>query len=237
MDPVKTQGGRATLVAELQSQWTLDPPATSSAYQLFVPLHYERGYAYPLIVWLHGTGDDERQIDRVLPLISMRNYVGAAPSAPGPKPPGQAWSEDPASVVEAERRIDRVIESAESRLNIHPRRIFLAGYADGGSMAWRIALRRPLDFAGAISLGGPFPRGLSPLAAVNEARALPLMLLYGSEGRRYGEGSVCQDLRLLHSAGLDVAARQYPCGDELTTGMLSDVDRWVMGHVTGQPVH
>jgi phospholipase/carboxylesterase len=35
-------------------------------------------------------------------------------------------------------------------------------------------------------------------------------------------------LRLLHVAGCTVALRQYPGGDNLTSNMLSDLDRWVM---------
>jgi hypothetical protein len=36
------------------------------------------------------------------------------------------------------------------------------------------------------------------------------------------------DLRLLHCAGFSLALRLYPEGDELTTVMLSDVNRWIM---------
>lgn len=54
---------------------------TSAAHPhvLFFPLHYEAGYAYPLLVWLHGCGGDERQVMRVMPKLSMRNYVAVAP--------------------------------------------------------------------------------------------------------------------------------------------------------------
>ena len=51
-------------------------------YTLFAPLHYEPNYAYPLVIWLHGPGDDERQLLRVMPLVSMRNYVSVGPRAP-----------------------------------------------------------------------------------------------------------------------------------------------------------
>ena len=51
----------------------------SDEHLLFSPMHYEPGYAYPLLVWLHGPGSDERQIMKVLPVISMRNFVGVAP--------------------------------------------------------------------------------------------------------------------------------------------------------------
>jgi hypothetical protein len=33
----------------------------------------------------------------------------------------------------------------------------------------------------------------------------------------------------LHAVGCTVDLRQYPCGDELSTNMLADLDRWVMG--------
>jgi len=33
---------------------------------------------------------------------------------------------------------------------------------------------------------------------------------------------------LFHAAGMSVDLRQYPCGEELTTNMLSDMDRWIM---------
>ncbi len=48
-------------------------------YVLFSPMHYEPGYAYPLLIWLHGPGNDERQLLKIMPLVSMRNYVGISP--------------------------------------------------------------------------------------------------------------------------------------------------------------
>src|SRR5580658_5486284 len=48
-------------------------------HSTFAPMHYEPGYSYPLLVWLHGAGCDERQLLRIMPLVSMRNYVAVAP--------------------------------------------------------------------------------------------------------------------------------------------------------------
>ena len=36
------------------------PSDGEAPHCLFTPQHYERNYAYPLLVWLHGPGDDER---------------------------------------------------------------------------------------------------------------------------------------------------------------------------------
>src|SRR5262245_59215922 len=51
-----------------------DAPGTA----LFAPIHYEPGYAYPLVVWLHGAGSNERELWQVMPKVSVRNYVGAS---------------------------------------------------------------------------------------------------------------------------------------------------------------
>ncbi len=48
------------------------------AHAVFAPVHYEPGYAYPLLVWLHGCGGDERQLWRLMPLLSLRNYLAVA---------------------------------------------------------------------------------------------------------------------------------------------------------------
>jgi len=39
-------------------------------------------------------------------------------------------------------------------------------------------------------------------------------------------------LRLLHTAGISVTLRQYPCEHQLSEQMLRDVDRWIMEQIT-----
>ena len=99
-------------------------------------------------------------------------------------------------------------------------------------MAFRIALNLPDVFAGALSLGGPFPLGFNPLAQLVRARGLKLLLSTGRESRRYPPERVCENLRLLYAAGMSISLRQYPCGDDLTTQMLGDIDRWIMEQLT-----
>lgn len=210
----------------------------SLPHTLFAPLHYEAGYAYPLIVWLHGPGDDEQQLKRVMPLVSMRNYVSIAPrgtQAMGSEgqQAGFTWRQSYDGIAAAEQRVMGAIDLACDRYNIAAHRIFVAGFQAGGTMAFRVALNNPEKFAGALSLGGAFPQGQQPLRRLNELRRLPLFIASGSESELYPQSAICQDLKLFHSAGLSVDVRQYPCEDELTTVMLADVNRWVMDHVCG----
>src|SRR5687767_14412416 len=126
---------------------------TSEPFSLFAPLHYEENYAYPLLVWLHSAGGDERQLARVMPLVSMRNYVGLAVRGPvAALGRGFAWPQTPDAIAAAEQRIVESIERARQRFHIHRQRVYLAGYQSGGTMAYRIALRNPDKFAAAVSI-------------------------------------------------------------------------------------
>lgn len=207
----------------------------SSPHALFVPMHYESNYAYPLLVWLHGPGDDERQLQRIMPLVSLRNYVAVGPRATanikGRK--GADWRQYEKDIDAAESAVFSCIDMVTERFNVAPHRIFLAGYSTGGTMAFRLGLRHPQRFAGVLSLGGSFPSGNMPLARLSQARKLPLFIAHGRDADNYSVDQSCDELRLFHAAGLSVTLRQYPCGDELTTHMLGDMDRWIMEHVTG----
>ncbi len=74
-------------------------------FSLFAPLHYEPNYAYPLVVWLHGSGESEQQLRRIMPSISLRNYVAVAPrgTAVAPAPAAAA---DAGSITRASSTTD-----------------------------------------------------------------------------------------------------------------------------------
>ncbi|MEN6407452.1 MAG: alpha/beta hydrolase-fold protein [Thermoguttaceae bacterium] len=206
-------------------------------HALFAPLHYAPGYAYPLVVWLHGPGDDERQLQRIMPMVSMQNYLAAAPrgltssGSTDAANEGCRWRQTDHDIQQASQRVFETVEIARQKFHIHPRRVFLAGFDCGGTMALRLAMSHPSRFAGVVSLCGQFPTGNSPLGNLIAARRLGLLLASGRDSQRYPAAAVCDDLRLLHTAGLSVTVRQYPCGDELTPQMLADVNRWIMEQI------
>jgi len=278
--------------------------AAPGSQSLFVPLHYEPNYAYPLLVWLHGAGDCHRQLKQVMPHISMRNYVGVAPAMPrldtspgdcgsgdcdpadgrsgagnqdrsacerraaggAPRtdeesadatesdglrweslfrerwadadgwedsPSGADWQQSPAMIAATMDAVEAAIARATARCHVSPSRIFLAGVDAGGTMALRLALNAPERFAGVASVGGPLPRGLQPMSNLLRARRMPVWIAHGRDSESYTEHRLCDELRLFHVAGMSLNVRQYPCGQEVTTQMLSDLNAWVMQIVTG----
>jgi phospholipase/carboxylesterase len=225
-----------------QSSPQLDQALTQSEqrsglhYTTFAPLHYEKNYSYPLLIWLHGPGDDERQLQRIMPLISMRNYVAIglrATEADAANGRGFRWSSTDSGLFSAEQGIFECIDIASKKFHIARHRVFLGGYQCGGTTAFRLALKHPHHFAGVLSVGGPFPTGNRPLVHLNQIRQLPLFIAHCRDSASYPVEQTCDELRLFHAAGLHVTLRQYPCGDELDTQMLHDMDVWMMELITG----
>jgi phospholipase/carboxylesterase len=203
---------------------------------LFAPVHYEPNYAYPLVVWLHGPDDNERQLLRIMPHVSLRNYMAVAPrgTVPMRKDPawkGFCWQQSASDIAMAEQRVLEGIATAQRKYRIDPSRIFLAGYQCGGTMALRLAFQWPQRFAGVMSIGGKVPHDQRPLRELRSLRRLPVLLGFGRDAKQYAPHDACADLRLLHSAGMRVQLRQYPCDDCVTTEMLADLDRWMMERV------
>ncbi len=205
-------------------------------YAIFGPLHYEANYAYPAVIWLHGPDDNENQLKRVMPQISLRNYVALAPrgTATGSQdlPAAYRWLQTEEHILAAERRVLECLSIAREKFNIAGERVFLAGYDCGGTMAYRVALRHPRLFAGVLSCGGAFPSGHAPLSQLHEARRLAIFVACNRAARRYPTTAVCEDLRLMHAAGMSIVLREYPGEDGLTPQTLADMDRWIMEQVT-----
>jgi phospholipase/carboxylesterase len=232
--PVKPYPGPAADQTFRLDSVPFSAPGHRTTCTLFAPLHYEPGYAYPLLVWLHGRGADESQLLRIMPQISIRNYLAVAPrgprlsSADGLDGASYGWEQSADHIPRAEQRAFDAIETARRRFHVARQRVFLAGFDCGGTMAFRVAMNHPGRFAGVLSLCGAFPSGSTPFGNLLQARRLPLFLACGRDSREYASAEVCQNLRMFHAAGLSVTLRQYPCGQQLVPQMLADLNRWVM---------
>lgn len=240
--PLPTQAILSSLSSKFEFDWQGDREQstrehsrlTSVSHCLFAPVHYEQGYRYPLVVWLHGPVSNEQELRDVMPLVSVRNYVAVAPRGTDRVagiPRAFGWNQSAGSIHEAFERVQHCIGTAQERFNIHPDRIFVAGYAEGGTMALRLGLEHPDRFAGAISLSGPLPSGKSPLKRISEARKLPLLMSVSPDPTDFTLERAMENVRLLHTAGSSLSLRLYPEGDGLTTTMLADVDSWVMEQI------
>ena len=209
----------------------------SRVTSVFAPLHYEEAHAYPLIVWLHTPGADEKQLLRVMPMISLRNYVAVAVRGArtlgwnGLPLPGYHW--EPAGSDAAASAVIEAIEQARERYNVHSRRVYLVGTEEGGTMALRIALRNPTFFAGVASLDGAIPEDTVLLERLRDVRKLRILFEVSRHSPKCPMDPLCENLKLMYSAGLKVTLKNYPTAGALQLDMLRDLDRWIMQGIEG----
>ena len=195
--------------------------------QVFLPLGYESGYDYPLLVWLPDSRDGRFDLGRVMSRLSLRNYLAVRSAGITSE---TCWT---------------AIERMTDRYSVHPRRIYLVGAGDGGTAAFRIACREPSAFAGVVSVAGRFPLDEGLLGRLVGVRSLPMLLCCADEPSGVTaptEADVDRTLRVFHAAGGQLGLRIYPAAADgrrclsRSRAVLRDLDRWVMDDVSRGPL-
>lgn len=199
----------------------------------FLPLGYEPRYPYPLLVFFHGQGGNEEQILRLAPRLSRRNFICIGLRGPvclGNRSNGQkaySWG-DESTYGLVEDYLIRAVEQTRLRYHIHSERIYLAGYAEGAAMAYRLGLTFPEKLGGVISLNGCMPRRDRPLLRLPEVRSLRVFIGHGIANTLVPVSMAFEDCRLLYSAGLGLEMHTYPTNQKLHPDMLRDLNRWII---------
>lgn len=205
------------------------------AVAMFAPDSYEENYAYPLVIWLHGHGGNEREIDDVMTGISTQNYLGLSFRGNRTLAAGYSgefsWSKDEEAFNEFRDDLFETVRLVRQSYHIHSERIFLAGVDAGADLALRLLLDRPEWFAGVVSIGGTLPQNDQPLARYRDLQGKQVLLASGSQDGLTPVLSMVSTGRLLHSAGMNISSRVFDSGQTATPEMLSLVNEWVMGGI------
>lgn len=155
-----------TELREVYESWSQSPDCPSQysgsvaesdwPVSIYVPEHYEEGYAYPLLVWFHSDANDEDQLEDVMSSISPQNYIGLAlrGNQIHESAGGHRW--DISSLEFGSVPLQDLLHVTTCRLrqafHIHSERIFLAGSGCGADVALQMLIQRPEWFAGGILL-------------------------------------------------------------------------------------
>jgi phospholipase/carboxylesterase len=204
----------------------------------FLPTGYEPNYAYPLLVFFHGHGGCEEQVLRLAPRLSRRNYICISlrgPQTLGPRPDGRigySWGADGRCDAPTEDYVLGAIQQTRRSYHVHSERIYLAGFCEGATLAYRLALQYPERFAGVVALNGAMPRHGGPLLRLPAARSLRVLIGHGIANAVVPLAMARQDYRLFYSAGMDVRMNGYSTTHRLHPDMLRDVNRWVIDSIT-----
>jgi phospholipase/carboxylesterase len=203
----------------------------------FLPTGYEPRYAYPLLVFFHQEGANEKQMMRLVPNVSRRNYICLGLRGPERvlRPNGNfgnSWEGDEATDSLIEEYVFAAIEQTCQLLPIHSDRIFLAGLCEGALPAYRMAFRYPEKFAGIMAFNGQLPKG-GLLWRLPSLRRLQVFMGHGIANAMVPLTTAQRDYRLLYTAGLNVHLQTYATTHRLHPDMFRDLNRWTMQVVTG----
>lgn len=205
--------------------------AEKSFCQVVLPLHFQPNYQYPLLIWLHSAGSNERQVEQVLPHISARNYLGVgvrATQATDVRGCCFDWQSSKTGLRMACQKISKAIELITKNHSIHPQRLILAGLGSGATMACRVAMECPDDFAGVIRMSGRLDTAGCGLGKFHQLRQrrLPMLWQQAMNGIDDDSKHLQRDITTAQWLQAQVEIRQYPGNDVMNTAALRDIDRW-----------
>lgn len=206
---------------------------------LFLPQAYEPRYPYPLLVFLHGHGEQERQWIDAVPNLSRRNYIciglrGIRRIERGNDQSGFGWGRHRRCDGMIEEYVLSAVQETMRVCHVHSERIFLAGFCEGASVAYRLGFSFPDKFAGIVALNGWLPEGPIPLGKPSQQSNLGVFVGHGTENNAVPLERAREAYQLLVAAGMKVSLRLYPSGHSLCPNMLRDVDRWLIAECNRQ---
>ena len=192
------------------------------------------------VIWLHGLGADGSDFVPIVPELGLAAAPGVrfifpdAPSIPVTCNGGwvmPAWYDivslephsrriDEAGIVASRAAIRRLIEREKGR-GMAVDRIFLAGFSQGGAVAYTTALTHAEPLAGVIALSTYIPSvALIEREASAANRTIPILAAHGSEDDVVSPalGRAARDF--LAGRGYAVEWHEYPmphavCGEEV----------------------
>jgi predicted peptidase len=185
----------------LSGRFTLEVRA---AYLLYLPDGYgEKGTAWPLVVFLHGSGErgtDLELIKRHGPPRLVEDgkrfpFMLLSPQCPE----NEDWS---ATVLKA--LLDRIVET----YTVDRSRIYLTGLSRGGKGTWNFAIAYPELFAAIVPVCG-----WGDPARVSVLKNVPAWVFHGKKDSRiaFERGEIM--VRHLEAAGGNVRFTAYPDGE------------------------
>lgn len=199
------------------------------------------------VIWLHGLGADGSDFETIVSELGLRASPGVrfifpnAPHRPVTCNGGyvmRAWYDiislapdgreiDEAGLLES-REIVRAIIVREEARGIPSQRIFLAGFSQGGAVAYLAALTHPTPLAGVIALSTYIPSAHLISSDLSEAnRKIPLFVAHGTDDDVVSLVLGQQALALVQSLGFKPEWHTYDMSQAVCEVEIADIGVWL----------
>lgn len=204
------------------------------------------------VIWMHGLGADGSDFEPIVPELGLaespavRFIFPNAPYRPVTCNGGyvmRAWYDiislepdsrqiDETGLLESREIVRQLIQREEKR-GIPSQRIFLAGFSQGGAVAYLSALTHPEPLAGVIALSTYIPEArliTEDLSAAN--RHIPLFVAHGTDDDVVSITLGRQALALLEQCGLTPAWHTYDMPHSVCIDEVRDIGTWLNARIS-----
>lgn len=202
------------------------------------------GTANAAVIWLHGLGADGHDFVPIVPELGLDPEVRVrfvfphAPSIPVTINQGYvmpAWYDilemnlerkvDLAQLRASADAVGRLVERERSR-GIASQRIVIAGFSQGGAVAFELALSYPAPLAGLIALSTYFATQ-NTVEANPVNRDLAILICHGKHDTMVPERMGQSSYRRLAEMGYAVDYRTYPVAHGVDPDEIRDIGAWL----------
>lgn len=196
------------------------------------------------VIWLHGLGADGHDFAPIVPELhlpagaAVRFVFPHAPVIPVTINGGMAmpaWYDILA--MDIDRKVDEtqlrrsaaaVIELVEQQIaaGIDSRRIVLAGFSQGGAVAYEAALSVDKPLGGLIAMSTYFATA-DTIVPSEASRALPILVLHGTQDPVVSEQLGLRACRALEQLGHVPEYHRYPMAHAVCAEEIADISRFL----------
>jgi phospholipase/carboxylesterase len=196
-----------------------------------------------VVIWLHGLGADGHDFEPIVPELKLppelpvRFVFPHAPEIAVTAFGGQrarAWFDfnpgggtDLPGLQKSASQIRDLIQN-EIDSGTPAQRILLAGFSQGGVMAFHTGLYYPKRLAGILALSTFLAEGDKLATGTARANAqIPILMCHGRQDAVLPMSLGKSSLANLQRAGYTVEWREYPMGHEVCREEIQDISRWL----------
>ncbi len=198
------------------------------------------------MIWMHGLGADGNDFKPIVPELALPASLGVrfifphAPVRPVTLNNGmamRAWydilelgggKEDGEGLRASQFAVEALIAREESR-GVAAGCIVLAGFSQGGAIAFQAGLRHPRRLAGIMALSTYLPLAGTLEAERHAAnRDLPIFMAHGSADPMISIGRAGQSRKMLEALGYPVEWHEYPMPHSVCPEEIADISGWLV---------
>jgi phospholipase/carboxylesterase len=202
---------------------------------------------FPTIFAMHGWGSNAMDLQGLAPYIADGRFLVICPQGSVEVEigaiNGYGWYEmrrlgsqpDPDKVDAAVDQLREFLDEASARYPVDPRKVVVAGFSQGGMMAYSLAMRWPERFAALVGIGTAFPERLASQVTNHEAvQRLPTMVQHGRADQAIDMARARKSVEELRELKVPLVFREYDCGHEVAADGVRDLSTFLIEKVLNE---